>query len=112
MPLRLGFDPGGFLKQLTAILGGGGVAGVESDSDESSGFYDDQSEEDVSDDASVDEVPAGHTASAAVGSGSGSRAGASQRLAAAAPRGTSGGRQQDDGPHTDTDSDDVEFMEE
>jgi hypothetical protein len=96
-PLRPGFDPGGFLKQLTAILGGGGGGGADvgSESDESSGFYDDRSGGDTSDDASVGQAPTGPPTPAA----------------AALPD-TSGCRDQDSGPHTGTDSDDAEFMEE
>ena len=97
--MRPGFDPGGFLKQLTAILGSGGRSGgVESESDESSGFYDDRSDDDTSDDAGVGQAPAGRP---------------NPMPAAAAVPDTSGGwATQGDGPHTDTDSDDAEFMEE
>jgi hypothetical protein len=97
-PLRPGFDPGGFLKQLTAILGGGGGGGGQSESDESSGFYDDGSEEDTSDDASMGQAPAGRPNPIPT--------------AAAVPDALGGGATHDDGPHTDTDSDDAEFMEE
>lgn len=134
----LGFDAGGFLAQLSSILGtgGGGAGGLEDDgSDEDSSFYDDgddggdtsgSDEEEAAAQAAAPAAaaaggtgPAGgsaasHSADAAAGPASRSAAGAASAAAGGAGAGAWRNEQGfEEGPQTDTDSDDMdaEFME-